>query len=203
MTQALAQHKPARGTLHIIAALLLGSAVLRLSLTGTDVVAESAPEPVAAPVQDHEEPAEDTHASIVTDDADTNTLLAAFREREQRLVAREAQLTDRLQALRIAEAEITEKLSALTAAEEALRSTIALADTAAEADLARLAVVYENMKPKVAAELFTEMSPEFAAGFLGMMQPAAAAAIMTELDSSVSYSISVMLAGRNALVPTQ
>ena len=106
-------------------------------------------------------------------------------------------------ALRVAEQEVTEKLAALTGAEAALRATLALAETAAESDLSRLATVYENMKPKDAAALFTEMTPEFAAGFLGLMQPEAAAAIMTELEAPVAYSISVMLAGRNALVPTQ
>ena len=57
------------------------------------------------------------------------------------------------------------------------------------------------MKPKDAAALFEEMSPEFAAGFLGLMRADAAALIMTGLEPTTAYSISVILAGRNANVP--
>jgi flagellar motility protein MotE (MotC chaperone) len=54
------------------------------------------------------------------------------------------------------------------------------------------------MKPKDASLLFERMSPDFAAGFLGRMRPDAAAAIMSGLPPELGYSISVLLAGRNA-----
>ena len=107
-----------------------------------------------------------------------------------------------MEALQNAEAEIAVQLQALQQAEADLTATIALADSAAETDLAQLTTVYENMKPKEAADLFAEMSPPFAAGFLGMMRPDSAAQIMTELEPEVAYSFSVVLAGRNAAVPT-
>ena len=62
-------------------------------------------------------------------------------------------------------------------------------------------VIHENMKPKDAAALFEEMAPEFAAGFLGRMRPDAAGAVMAGLDPKTAYTISVLLAGRNADVP--
>lgn len=194
MTGQMPKRRAGRGTLHIIGGLLVASAVMRLGSGGTAVVAESA---------DASEVIEEVSPNPMFADADTDALLAAFQAREARLAEREAQLVDRMQALRVAETEIAEKLAELTAAEEALRNTIALAEAASETDLTRLATVYENMKPRDAAALFTEMTPDFAAGFLGLMQPAAAAAIMTELEAPVAYSISVMLAGRNATVPTQ
>ena len=89
------------------------------------------------------------------------------------------------------------------AAEAKLASTLALADNAAENDLARMTSVYENMKPKEAAALFEEMSPDFAAGFLGRMRPDAAAAIMAGLSAPTAYTVSVVLAGRNASAPTE
>ncbi|MEY1557257.1 MotE family protein [Yoonia sp. R2331] len=186
-----------RGTLHIIAALLVTSAVLRITTTGA-AVAESAtmvepsPEELVAPA---------SQPPIAAGDAEG--LLRALQEREARLAAREAQFLDRMQALRLAESEVAEQLAALSAAEEALRATIALADTAAESDLERLTRVYENMKPKDAAELFEQMTPDFAAGFLGLMEPVAAAQIMTLIEPDIAYSISAVLAGRNAGVPTQ
>lgn len=185
------RRRSGRGTLHIIAALLVTSALVRGIATGTPVIAQEMTETPA--------PAITPAAPEMAPDA----LLAALQEREVRLIARENQLADRIQAIRLAESEIAEQLAALKEAEAALRETLALAESAASDDLARLATVYENMKPRDAANLFAEMTPGFAAGFLGLMDPTAAAAVMTELEPSVAHTFSVMLAGRNAAVPTQ
>lgn len=181
-----------RGTLHVIAGLLVASAFVRIGGNAGPALAN--------------EPTESEAASTVSSTnsvPETDALLAAFQQREARLVEREAQLRDRMQALRVAETEIEEKLEALRDAELALSATIAQAETAAVTDLPQLATVYQNMKPKEAAALFEEMPPQFAAGFLGMMRPEAAALIMTELTPQTAYSFSVVLAGRNANVPTR
>jgi flagellar motility protein MotE (MotC chaperone) len=47
------------------------------------------------------------------------------------------------------------------------------------------------------------MAPDFAAGFIGRMQPAAAAAILAGMEAEQAYAISVLLAARNARVPTE
>lgn len=179
------------GTLHIVAGLLVASALVRVAAEAGPALAN----PVPAAVE----------SSAIPDGtaADTNSLLAAFQAREDRLNQREAQLRERIEALRLAEAEIDGQLQALREAEASLSATIALADSAAQTDLAQLTAVYENMKPKEAAALFQEMSPAFAAGFLSMMRPDVAAQIMTELSPETAYSFSVVLAGRNANVPTQ
>ena len=80
---------------------------------------------------------------------------------------------------------------------------MATADKAAENDIGRLTAVYENMKPDQAAALFRLMEPSFAAGFLGRMRPDSAAAILAGLEPDLAYSISVVLAGRNADVPRE
>jgi flagellar motility protein MotE (MotC chaperone) len=126
------------------------------------------------------------------------TILAAFQAREARLLDREGELQELESILTQSEMRIESKIIELTSIEEMLASTLALADTAAEDDLMRLATVYENMKPKDTAALFSEMAPGFAAGFLGLMQAEAAAAVMTELEPQIAHTISVMLAGRNA-----
>ena len=182
-----------KGTLSVIAGLLLASAVLRLS-TGTGVaLAETL----------NSEPTSPKEVSDNGPISETSALLEAIRQREDRLAEREFALENRIRALEVAETEIAEQLRALESAEESLRETLALADMAAESDLARLTAVYENMKPKEAATLFEAMAPEFSAGFLGRMRPDAAALIMTQLSPEVAYSISVILAGRNANVPTE
>ena len=178
------------GALHVITCLLIISAVLRLFSQVDPAMANEASEEVR----------EDAVSLAST--AGTDTLLAALQARETRVAGREAQLRDRMEALRAAEEQIDAKLQALEQAEAELSATIALADTAAETDLAQLTTVYENMKPKEAADLFAQMPPQFAAGFLGLMRPDAAALIMSELDPEIAYSFSVVLAGRNANVPT-
>ncbi|MEM9786686.1 MAG: hypothetical protein AAFY14_00185 [Pseudomonadota bacterium] len=179
-----------RGTLHILASLLIASAVVRVAAQAEPALAQDAVSAVA-PVD------------MLSPVTESDQLLAALQAREARLITREGQLRDRMQALAVAEAEITEKLQALRNAEAALSATIAQADTASETDIGQLTTVYENMKPKDAAALFEEMPPQFAAGFLGMMRPDAAAQIMTELEPETAYSFSVVLAGRNANTPTE
>jgi flagellar motility protein MotE (MotC chaperone) len=178
-----------RGTLHILAGLLMLSAVLRAGGHIDPAFAQENPPPEPAP-------------AAATDQVQASEMLTAFQAREARLAEREGQLRDRIQALRVAEIEIAEKLEAMRRAEDSLNATIAQAETAAATDVDLLRAVYENMKPKDAAALFVEMPPHFAAGFLGIMRPEASALIMSALPPEVAYSFSVVLAGRNANVPT-
>jgi len=184
------------GVLTVVVGLLMGSAVLRLvSGTGTAIAREfQAPQSadaVGAPTMDRLEE-------------------AAMRQRYEDLVARDAELDDRqefiearLNDLAEAEAAIARQLAELEDTENALRETLALAKGASETDLAQLTTVYENMKPKEAAELFEEMAPQFAAGFIGRMRPEAAAGILAGLSPQAAYSISAVMAGRHMDVPTQ
>jgi len=130
-----------------------------------------------------------------------SSLLEALQEREARVKEREQQQAMRKKALDIAQVEVERRIVALEQTEQKLRKTLAHAETAAEDDLARLTTVYENMKPKDAAALFEAMEPEFAAGFLARMRPDVAAKVMSGLDPQAAYSISAILAGRNARAP--
>lgn len=181
-----------RGALAAIGALLIGSGLLRL-------VGEAGPALASAPLL------EETAATAEScpSDADFEPLIAALQQREARLEGREAEISRRMQAVTLGEEQIDARLAALAQAEQDLRATLALASTAAEDDLGRLTEVYANMKPKQAAALFEEMAPEFAAGFLGRMRADAAAGIMAGLSPQAAYSISVMLAGRNASAPSE
>uniref|UniRef100_UPI0040486827 MotE family protein n=1 Tax=Yoonia sp. TaxID=2212373 RepID=UPI0040486827 len=182
-----------RGPLHVIAVLLVLSAVMRTTVGVGEAFAKSPDQ-----TEPHE-PAPEPNAV----ETPTSDILTALKAREERLAAREAIFADRVQALNVAEGEVAEQIAALRQAEEALSATLALADTAAQSDLGRLTTVYENMAPKDASALFEQMPPQFAAGFLGMMDPVAAAKVMAGLTPETAYSFSVVLAGRNALVPTR
>lgn len=197
--------KAGRGSVFVISALLMSSALLRLT-SGVAMAEDSkvTAKPLPEMVQQESELA--TSASPATqttkpDRVEVAGLLEALQEREARVKEREKQIALRAKALSVADEEIIARLRALEEAEVALRATLSLADGAAENDLARLTSVYESMKPKDAAALFETMEPDFAAGFLGRMRPDIAAAVMTGLSPDVAYSISVILAGRNAKVP--
>lgn len=200
MTQK-SRRRAGKGTLGLIALLLVGSALVR-AVTGAGLaLAREEPSKIL-----HKDTAEVQHAprgKECVPDGDVGPVLAALQERERRLSQKEAQITDRMHALAVAEEEIIKKTDDLVAAEKELRATLALAETAAEDDIGRLVAVYQAMKPKEAAVLFEAMAPEFAAGFLGRMQADAAAGIMAGLSPKAAYSISVILAGRNANVPKE
>jgi len=138
---------------------------------------------------------------VPLDDQTLPILLEEFQAREAKLLSDEAEIRQKREALSEAEELVAAQLIQLEEVEARLSATLAKTDSAAADDLARLAVVYENMKPRDTAALFSEMAPGFAAGFLGIMRPDSAAAIMTELEPQTAHLISVMLAGRNASAP--
>ncbi len=188
-----ARRKPARrfrGTLTVLAALMLASGLVRLGIGVSEALTAPSEPPVPMDVADSAPP-------------DIGPLLAALRAREARLEGQETALASRFQALALAEQELDRQIGALEEAEARLAATLALADQASERDIARLTAVYEAMKPADAAALFEEMDPRFAAGFVARMRPESAAALMSGLPPGLAYSVSVILAGRHAGVPTQ
>lgn len=180
------------GVLQVISSLLILSGLIRITVGGQEAFANS---PAEAEFVQNE--------ASIDSNAASEELIAALQARAERLNEREGKMADRQQALQVAELKIAEQLNVLRAAESSLAATMALADTASESDLEKLTIVYENMAPKDASALFEQMPPPFAAGFLGMMEPTAAAKIMAGLTPETAYSFSVMLAGRNALVPSE
>jgi len=186
-----------KGALMIVAGLMICSAMLRMGQDAGQAWAKGQSDTEATALA---AASQTTHCETPPD---FQEMLTAFENREARLQKRETALSERMQALRVADEEIERKLARLVAAEEKLAETISIADTAAEDDIGRLVRVYESMKPKQAAALFEEMSPEFAAGFLGRMRPEAAAGVMAGLSAGAAHGISVILAGRNADVPTE
>ncbi len=191
------KRKGSRGALILIAGFFLASGFLRLgSGTGSAIARE-----VEALRNSEKEEVQIPQACESSEGM--GDLLLAIKQREARVLEQEVSLANRLQALGVAEVSMKQNLTALIEAESNLKATMALADTAAEDDLSSLTTVYENMKSKDAVPLFEEMDPQFSAGFLGRMRPDVAASILAGLTPAKAYSISVILAGRNAQVPTE
>ena len=182
----------------MIAVLLVGSAILRVGVQAQPSLTKVTPDPVKQSPD-----LEGVVGRPAPTPTDLQLLIDALQSREQQLNQREVQIVDRMKALEIADEAIERKLTELVEAEQRLSATLALADGASEGDLSRLTDVYQKMKPKDAAALFEEMTPEFAAGFLGRMRPESAAGILAGLSPKTAYTVSVILAGRNAWVPKE
>lgn len=181
---------------HLILSCLLISAVIRLGAGGVALAEELATnvaEPVMVPVQ----PVQPTPESEVS------SLLKSIRTRQEQLLQREGEITERQLELNMIEQRIAQQLVVLKQAEQKLADTLAIADSAAENDLKQLTAVYEKMKAKNAAEIFGTMEISFAAGFLSRMKPESAAGILSEMPPNAAYSISVVMAGKNANAPTE
>ncbi len=183
--------RPRSGVLAVIALLMIGSAAIRLGLEAGPALAKTV------------EPTKSEEPSVSKPAPDLQVLLNELLRREKRLKQREEAFEEKEKALEIAHGAIETRLAALQQAEEDLRETLALANKAAETDLTRLTDVYQNMKPKDAAALFETMDPSFAVGFLSRMPADAAAGALAGLSPEAAYTISVVMAGRNANAPQE
>lgn len=182
------------GALTVILLCLVGSGIVRFGGIEGAIAKESQH---ATPEQQQDAP----RTEVCETEDDIGHLLEAIKNRQSLLDQREARLANRIQALNVAEMKLKENIATLIEAEKQLAATLTIADSAAEDDIKRLTSVYENMKPKNAAGLFKAMAPEFAAGFLARMRPDSAAQIMSNLPAEKAYTISLVLAGRNARAP--
>jgi len=183
------------GTITVIVGLLLASGLIRLAEIAPAIAQEIAPSEVAAP--------EGVQMASAGASPDMPALLKAIQDREAQISEREAYIDRRMQTLAVAEQRIREQMDALTEAEAKLAATLSLADNATEEDVARLTEVYQRMKPAEAAGIFETMDVQFAAGFFSRMRPESSAAIMANLPAELAYSISVVMAGRNANAPRE
>lgn len=183
------RRKAAQGGLVVLALLLASSGALRLGAGIGQALANA-----EAHVSTASPPALDCPAPPAA-------LVTALQAREADIAMRESHAADKEAALSLAGQAIEARLKTLAEAETKLSATLSLADGAAEADLAQLTQMYQTMKPKDAGPLFQTMAPDFAAGFLGRMRPDAAAMILAAMSPEAAYSVSVLLAVRNAGVP--
>ncbi len=190
-----------RGALWFIALIFAVSAAARVASGAGAAIARE----ISEVSQDHLKASgfDPEAGEACVSDEDTSALLDALLKREKVVEEKEFLIAQKTKAYEIAKVEIQKRLDELEAAEERLRATMYRSETAAEDDLVKLTSVYETMKPKDAAALFEAMSPEFAAGFLGRMRSDAAGAIMAGLQPETAYTISVILAGRNARAPRE
>jgi flagellar motility protein MotE (MotC chaperone) len=200
MSRVLKAKRKAR-ILPVLTALFATGAALQL-MTGLGAALAQYPAQPADPAMSAPSPVQIAAQQTATP-TETAQVLLDLRARESALQQRESQLAERETLISAAQTRLEEQMQALASVESELSATMALADRAAEEDINRLVTVFEAMKAEEAAAVFAEMAPEFAAGFLGRLNPEAAAAILAGLEPRLAYTLSALLAGRNALVPRE
>ena len=121
---------------------------------------------------------------------------AALSERLDSLEKEEKALADKKSALDVYQQQIEKRLSDLNAANTAFTEGIAAHEEARDADIAKLAAIYEGMKPAQASAIIGKMDPKFAAGLLGAMSSEQAAAVVAAMEPETAYLVSVILANR-------
>lgn len=179
------------GALGVLAACFVASAVFRAG----DVLAED-PTLASGLRQAREAFSRGLDAGVVEE----SRMKRDLEERAATLDAREAALAERAERLAALDAELRARLATLKEQRDRLKAELDTVDDAAEADIAHLAGIYAQMKPKRAGTLFETMAPGFAAGFLAEMAPTAAAAVLAEMSAERAYAVSVLMAGRRAQV---
>ncbi|NHK28476.1 hypothetical protein FF098_011215 [Parvularcula flava] len=170
-----------------------GTAVMTLA---QDLVArppESAPESRSL-LEEIETPTEFFNEEVCA----TGEMLAAIKQRETELLEREDAYAERMKSLEAVETRVEERMAMLDQMNDKLSTAMAAIEAESDQDITHLAAMYENMKPAEASKIFNQMDPSFAAGFLRIMNSTNAGMIMAGMEPEKAYSISVVLANRNA-----
>ena len=128
----------------------------------------------------------------------TGDVLDVLQADRAKLSERLTAVTAREKTLATLEVKLKDQMAQIEAANDTLEARIELMETTANEDIDHLVKMYQVMKPKQAAEIFDSMDPAFAAGFLREMNSERAGMIMANMDSRKSYSISIIMAAKNA-----
>ena len=182
---------------HILTIMSLSFAFLLLTRAvqvSSEVVPDKTGAVAAEPAEEMMTPApHDTEEKCLTG-ATYDVMIADL----ERLDKREQDIAVREKSLAAIETKLTAQLASVEEANSNLEKKIGSLKTVANDDLKHLVGMYQTMKPKQAAAIFNSMDPAFAAGFLREMSSDNAGLIMANMDARKSYTISVIIAGRNA-----
>lgn len=124
-------------------------------------------------------------------------LAVVVKERLAALEKNEANLAERNTELKAYELQIEKRLADLKHANTVFTRQIDEKQKERDADIAKLAAIYEGMKPAQASEIMAEMDPKFAAGLLSSMSNEQAAQVVASMDSEKAYLVSVILANQS------
>ncbi len=139
------------------------------------------PEPAADAAPSAAPPA-DVLADITRFSQSELDLLQALGERRAKLDQRAAKLAEREGMLRAAETRIDQKIEELKGVQAKIEALVRENDDKKNADMDRLARIYETMKPKQAAKIFEELDQFVLIEVAQRMKNRALAPILAAMD---------------------
>lgn len=123
-------------------------------------------------------------------------ILQSLQSRRGQLDTREQDMDAQMQLLAAAEAKIDAKLAALTNLKTDLKGIIGQADQERDAELARLVIVYSQMKPKDAAARMAVLDDSVRLPIAAKMKERALSAILAQMSPADAKIITEKLAKR-------
>jgi len=117
-------------------------------------------------------------------------ILAAIKERDERLSAREEQLQGRELELKTLEAEVDKKIAAMQRLRTELNDLLDQRDAEENARTEELSMIYERMNPQQAAVLISELETRMAVNLLLGIKKKTAGQIMDRLNAETAIRLS-------------
>lgn len=126
------------------------------------------------------------------------TVIQSLSARRGQLDAREQALDAQLQLLAAAEVKVDAKLKALEAAKAQVQALLGQADQQSQAEVDRLVVVYEKMKPRDAGAVMAQLDDRVRVPVAAKMKPAILAAVLPNMGTLEAKKLTENLARRFA-----
>ena len=126
-------------------------------------------------------------------------LLQELAERRTVLDAREQQLEEREVLLKAAEQRLVEKQTELTSTKEEIVALLKQQDKQEKAKIKQLVAIYENMKPKDAANIFNELEMPVLLQVIKNMKERKVAPVIASMSAEKARSLTKELADQRKL----
>ncbi|MGF1455562.1 MAG: MotE family protein [Alphaproteobacteria bacterium] len=129
-------------------------------------------------------------------------VLESLSERRTQIDAREKELALKMTLLEATEKRVQQRIDDLKVMEGRIEALLEQRDEQAEAQIASLVKVYENMKAKDAARIFENLESNILLSVAGRMREQKIAAILAQMRPESAQALTVMLARRFTALET-
>lgn len=126
-------------------------------------------------------------------------VLQDLSKRREQLEQRERDLDQREKLLQAAEKKVDEKIAEMDKLKQGIEQLLDKQQKVQDESMAQLVKIYENMKPKDAANIFNEMEGDVLLGIIDRMSERKVAPILAAMDPARAREVSFRLAEQRAL----
>jgi flagellar motility protein MotE (MotC chaperone) len=128
-------------------------------------------------------------------------VLQSLSQRRDKLDQRERDLEQREKLLQAAEKKVDEKVVEMDKLKEQIQGLLANQQKMQDSRIAQLVKIYENMKPKDAANIFNEMDFDVLIEIIDKMSERKVAPVLAAMDATRAREVSARIALQKALPP--